>query len=329
MRAEVRAWRRGQGRLWGRRAWGREERTLGLPGAMRDSQRGSGTGSGCAPRRGWGSARPRRALGPGGTWTPQKEQLLETTGRRTCAGVGCPMRRLQGDGTCPKLSPEPLPEDALEGLASFLRTSTGKAALKTGGSVFHSLGDRPARAADNQRSLCWSGLGRRRPGLSTSRDAPRSLLRGWGEAAAPAVRGARGDGAKPLPVPGRGDGERPHLPCGGGGRLGAAGLGVAHCLPATCTPSNRGKCRSCYSSFHSFPSTSCSGRRRGRGFHQASPLPPAAPGVESRQTGALTMPAACVGQRSSAGHDAVESRPCLPPGNTTIFKPAPLTNRKR
>lgn len=196
-------------------------------------------------------------------------------------------------------------------------------------SVSDSLGDRPARAADNQRNLSWSGPGRRRPALSNPRDASRSLLWGWGVAAAPAVRGAWGDGAKPLPLRGGGDGERQHLPCGGGGRLGAAGLGVAHCLPATCTPSNRGKCRSCYSSFHSFPSTSRSGRSRGRGFHQPSSLPPAAPGVGSRQARALTMLAACVRRRSSAGHDAVESQPCLPPGNTTIFKPAPLTNRKR
>lgn len=41
------------------------------------------------------------------------------------------------------------------------------------------------------------------------------------------------------------------------------------------------------------------------------------------------MPAACVGRRGRDGHDALESPPCLPPGNTTIFKPAPLTNRKR
>lgn len=86
---------RGQGRPWGRRAWGREERTLGLPGATRDNQQGSGTGTGGAPRRGWGSARPWGALDQGrGGVDPAKGPAAADDGEEDACGGRVPCAAL-------------------------------------------------------------------------------------------------------------------------------------------------------------------------------------------------------------------------------------------
>lgn len=168
--------------------------------------------------------------------------------------------------------------------------------------------------------------------MSAPRDAPRSPLRGWSEAAAPGRArspGREGEAAAPFSCGAAGTGGtcRAARPVRRGRR--GRGRGGRYCLPATCAPSRRGKCWSCYSSFHSFPSALPLWTRPWERFPQSLPAPPpGAAGVGSRPAGARTMPAACVGRRGRGGHDALESPPCPPPGNTTIFKPAPLNQQE-
>lgn len=81
------------------------------PSAAPERRGTAGARTGCAPRRGWGSARPRRAPGLGGRGHPRpspKEPGERSGGRgterRAAAGVVCPGRS-QGGGT--RLNPSP------------------------------------------------------------------------------------------------------------------------------------------------------------------------------------------------------------------------------
>lgn len=129
--------------------------------------------------------------------------------------------------------------------------------------------------------------------------------------------------------------DRPHLPGGGGTHTptrdtgGAGGAGVSIVSPPPARPPAGGNAGAVILPFTPSLQPPAFGRGRGRGFHKPSPAPSQPPGSGPGRQEPRTMPAACVGRRGRGGHDAVESPSCLPPGNTTMFKPAPLTNRKR
>lgn len=158
------------------------------------------------------------------------------------------------------------------------------------------------RSLENQRNYKRNGTGRPGSRLDRYRKGPRSLLRDSEPPSChPGGKGADGQGGAAAPA--RGD------------ALGGSRVAIVSPPPAR-TRARAGKCRSCYSSFHSFPS-------------QLPSLDAAVGEVRPPGRCALTMPAVRVRVRA-AGPVTTRWRapPRLQPGNTTIFKPAPLTNRK-
>lgn len=200
------------------------------------------------------------------------------------------------EGTSPRCPEEEAGRDGDDGGCHPL--SLRPPVLKTAAeSDFRSLGE-----AENQRNYKRNGTGRPGSRLDRSREGPRSPLR---ESGPPPChpRGKRGGRV------GR-SGRTCRRRCAGGARVAIVSP------PPARTRARAGKCRSCYSSFHSFPS-------------QPPALDAAVGEVRPPGRGALTTPAVRVRVRA-AGPVTTRWRapPCLQPGNTTIFKPAPLTNRK-
>ena len=200
------------------------------------------------------------------------------------------------EGTSPRCPEEEAGRDGDDGGCHPL--SLRPPVLKTAAeSDFRSLGE-----AENQRNYKRNGTGRPGSRLDRSREGPRSPLR---ESGPPPChpRGKRGGRV------GR-SGRTCRRRCAGGARVAIVSP------PPARTRARAGKCRSCYSSFHSFPS-------------QPPALDAAVGEVRPPGRSALTTPAVRVRVRA-AGPVTTRWRapPCLQPGNTTIFKPAPLTNRK-